>query len=226
VIPGSNPGAPASHFEDLLTPISRKYRLKFTLAVKAFMGELNEEFKAMSEQEKVLKFWFEDSEPKDWFTKSDAYDEKVRQVLGPLYEKARDGALDGWAETADGVLALCILLDQVPRNIFRNSAKSFATYPQALALTKAALERGFENDLNQDQKSFLLLPLEHSEDLQDQERSVELFKIHGSDSGYDYAIRHRDIVARFGRFPHRNAVLGRENTEEETEFLKQPGSGF
>jgi uncharacterized protein (DUF924 family) len=180
----------------------------------------------MSEYQSVLKFWFEDSEPKDWFMKSDDFDEKVRQILGPLYEKAKTGHLDAWSQTPKGVVALCILLDQVPRNIFRGSPDSFATDGKALVLVKVALEKGFEKDLDQDEKSFLLLPLEHSEDLADQERSVELFKIHGSESGYDYAIRHRDIVARFGRFPHRNAVLGRENTEEETELLTQPGSGF
>ncbi len=180
----------------------------------------------MSDYQSVLKFWFEDSEPKDWFMKSDDFDEKVRQILGPLYEKAKTGHLDAWSKTPKGSVALCILLDQVPRNIFRGSPESFATDSKALALSKAALEKGFEKDLSQDEKSFLLLPLEHSEDLADQERSVELFKIHGSESGYDYAIRHLEIVARFGRFPHRNAVLGRENTEEEAEFLTKPGSGF
>ena len=180
----------------------------------------------MSEQESVLQFWFTDSTPEDWFTKSDAYDEKVRQQLGPLYQQARKGEFDSWAETAEGALALTILLDQVPRNIFRGSDQSFATDHKALAITKAALDKGFENQLEPEQKPFLLLPLEHSEDLADQERSVELFKIHGSEQGYDYAIRHKVIIERFGRFPHRNSVLGRQNTAEETEFLKQPGSGF
>jgi uncharacterized protein (DUF924 family) len=180
----------------------------------------------MEELPKVLDFWFQQSEPKDWFMKSDTFDEKVRTILGPLYEKACSGDFDQWQETAKGAVALCILLDQVPRNIFRGSPRSFDTDAQALEITKAALRKGYEKELSQEEQSFLFLPLEHSEDLADQEKSVELFKLYGNDSTYDYAIRHRDIIARFGRFPHRNEVLGRTSSEEEEEFLKQPGSGF
>jgi uncharacterized protein (DUF924 family) len=174
----------------------------------------------------VLTFWFSESLPADWFKKSDQFDARVRTSLEPLYEQAVDGALQDWRQTAEGCLALCILLDQVPRNIFRGSPKSFATDKVALEITNEALKKGFEVSLSQNQRTFLFLPLEHSENLADQKRSVKLFNQFGNESTQDFAVRHLKIIQKFGRFPHRNDILHRQSTEEEIEFLKQPGSGF
>jgi uncharacterized protein (DUF924 family) len=137
------------------------------------------------------------------------------------------GDFDHWRETAAGCVALCILLDQAPRNLFRGDPRSFASDAAARAVTRHALARGLDRDLPQEQRAFLYLPLEHSENLADQEACVRLFAgLDENPDGLDYAVRHRDIIARFGRFPHRNAVLGRTSTPEETEFLTQAGSSF
>ncbi len=174
----------------------------------------------------VLDFWFDSASQPFWFKKSAAFDEAVRQRLGEAHKAAAAGRLDDWRGTPEGALALVILFDQVPRNIYRNSARAFATDGAALAAAVAAIDGGFDEELDGDRRLFLYLPLEHSEDLADQERSVALFTAIGNARHTDYAIRHRDIVARFGRFPHRNAVLGRTSTEEELKFLEEPNSSF
>lgn len=174
----------------------------------------------------VLKFWFTDSSPKQWFMRSDAFDAAIRDTLGPLHERAAAGELDDWATTPRGALALMILLDQAPRNLHRGSARAFASDPAALRHARAAIEAGFDAGLTDDERVFFYLPFEHSEDLADQERCIELCSALATKQYVDYAVRHRDIIARFGRFPHRNAVLGRASTPEELEFLKQPGSSF
>ena len=175
-----------------------------------------------------LGFWFVPERRTDWFEVSEAFDAKVRQGLGSWHEAATSGRLEGWRESAQGCLALCILLDQAPRNIFRGSARAFATDPQALAVARHAIERGFDLAIeDQDRRLFLYLPLEHSEDLADQDLCVALCRERIDDSEYlRYAERHREIVARFGRFPHRNAILGRASTPEEEAFLAEPFSSF
>lgn len=176
--------------------------------------------------EDVVKFWFSETTKPNWFKKSEDFDAEIRDGLGSYYEAAREGRLGAWEETPEGALALVILLDQVPRNIFRDDVRSFATDSQALEVAKRAVERGFDRHLDKDAKAFLYLPFEHSEDRQAQEDAVRLIGALGDANYTKYAEQHRDIIARFGRFPHRNAVLGRASTPEEIEFLTQPGSSF
>jgi uncharacterized protein (DUF924 family) len=181
----------------------------------------------------ILDFWFaardDAGQPAyrdQWFKRDDAFDAQIAQRFGATVERALAGELDGWADNADGVLALVILLDQFPRNLFRGTARAFAGDERALRLAKQAIAQGFDRQLPRYNRMFLYLPFEHSENLADQERSVALFAALDDNNVARYAVAHRDIVARFGRFPHRNAALGRPSTPEETEFLKQPGSSF
>jgi uncharacterized protein (DUF924 family) len=174
----------------------------------------------------ILFFWFEETEPKQWFVKNAAFDAEIEDRFAATYEAAVAGNLDGWAETPEGCAALVIVLDQFPRNMFRGDARSFATDAKSLALTKFAIEQGWLDDLPLDQAKFLITPLMHSENLRDQEIGVPLFEKYGNDSTLDYAIKHRDVIARFGRFPHRNEVLGRESTAEEKDFINTPGTAF
>ncbi|HZH28206.1 MAG TPA: DUF924 family protein [Azospirillaceae bacterium] len=182
----------------------------------------------MSDPQSVLDFWFSDAAKPMWFAKSDAFDAEVRRRFQSLHEAAAAGELDAWKETAEGCLALVILLDQVPRNIFRGSPRAYATDEAARDLTWHVLDRGFDWEFPDiDRRLFFYLPLEHSEDLDDQETCVRLFEERTPDPEYiRYGRQHRDIIARFGRFPHRNVVLGRESTPEELEFLKGPNSSF
>lgn len=176
--------------------------------------------------ETVLEFWFDPATKPQWFKPPASFDRTVAERLGPLYAKAMAGELDGWAATARGLLALVILLDQVPRNLHRGSAEAYAGDAKALALARLGIDQGLDAGFDEDQKLFLYLPLEHAENLADQERSVALFRALGNPQYLDYAIRHRDVIERFGRFPHRNAILGRESTPEELAFLEEPGSSF
>ncbi len=174
----------------------------------------------------VLDFWFDAETKPHWFKQSDAFDQAVAERLGPLCAQARAGEIDGWAVQPDGLLALVILLDQVPRNLFRGTPEAFATDGKALALARLAVDQRMDRDLGVDQRAFLYLPFEHAEDLADQERAVALFRELGNETYLDFAIRHRDVIARFGRFPHRNAILGRESSAAERQFLETPGSSF
>lgn len=174
----------------------------------------------------VLTFWFSDSTRKHWFARSDAFDASLRDRFGDLHTRAAAGQLDDWAATPRGALALVILLDQASRNLHRGTPGAFATDSAALRHARAAVDAGFDSGLSDEERLFFYLPFEHSEDLADQERSVALCASLATAMYRDYAVRHRDVVARFGRFPHRNAILGRESTPEELEFLKQPGSSF
>ena len=181
----------------------------------------------MSGIQAVIGFWFAPEHRRFWFERSDAFDRAVRDRLAGSYERAAAGACEDWRELARGCLSLCILLDQVPRNLFRGDPRAFATDAAALAVARHALDQGFDRGLGQAERLFLFLPLEHSEDLADQELCCRLTALlDEAPEWHDYALRHRDIVARFGRFPHRNAVLGRVSTTEETAFLEQPGSSF
>ena len=181
----------------------------------------------MTRPSDVLDFWFAEGRDAQWFGGGPAFDDLVRQALTPAYTAARKGACDDWREMPEGCVALCILLDQYPRNVFRGTARAFADDPDALAVTRHALKRGFDAQLGQRERMFLYLPLEHSEVLADQDDCVRLFA--GLDQQPDwlhYAEAHRDIIARFGRFPHRNEILGRDCTPEEEAFLKEPNSSF
>lgn len=190
-----------------------------------------------SEADRVLDFWFgPEDEPgygewrEAWFRKDEAFDDEVRERFGDLYEEAASGALDGWRDDARSCLALVILLDQFPRNMFRGDPRTHATDDKALEASKYAVDRALDRELPGFQRHFLYMPFMHSEDLEDQRRSVELFEILAgvpdSTDASSYAVQHMEIVERFGRFPHRNEVLGRTSTPEEAEFLGQPGSSF
>ena len=179
--------------------------------------------------EDILRFWFEDSAPADWYAKNPAFDAAIRERFLTTHLEAATGALDGWREDGPGCLALCLLLDQFPRNMFRRTARAFATDAQALAVTRHALEHGFDADpgLDDARRAFLYIPLEHSENLADQRLCLELATTRMNDPQFvSYVRQHLEIIERFGRFPHRNEVLGRKNTPEEEAFLGQKGSGF
>jgi uncharacterized protein (DUF924 family) len=180
----------------------------------------------------VLLFWFgppgERGKPqKRWFVKSEAFDREIRERFLPLYEEAAAGKLAHLKGTATHCLALILLLDQFPRNMFRGTPRAFATDALALEAARHAVHAGFDRGMLGAERMFTYLPFEHSEVLADQELACELTK--PLESGLDahrYAVLHRDIIRRFGRFPHRNAILGRTSTPEELEFLKRPGSSF
>ncbi len=187
--------------------------------------------------QEVLDFWFgpADAEafgkPREvWFKKDDAFDAALRDRYAPLWEQARIGALSDWDASPRELLAFIVVCDQLPRNMFRGEPRSFATDPLALDAARRMLERGWDKQLLSVEKAFAYLPFEHSEDLADQDRSVALFCGDPNDAvlgGYaDYAFKHREFIARFGRFPHRNVILGRISTPAEIEFLKGPGSSF
>jgi len=176
----------------------------------------------------VLECWFDQANRLHWFDASPDFDAMVRHRLAPHYAGAVEGRLNDWKDDPDGALALCILFDQVPRNIFRGTAEAFATDPQARSVARHILASGFDRSYpTDDHRVFCYLPFEHSEDIEDQRLAVQLLSERTEDDGStEYARRHLEIIARFGRFPHRNAVLGRASTPAELEFLKTPGSSF
>jgi uncharacterized protein (DUF924 family) len=187
----------------------------------------------------VLDFWFgapgsaTDGQPRrEWFIKNEAFDEQIRQRFGAAIDQAIAGGLREWdAEGAQGVLARILVLDQFTRNAFRNTPRAFAGDGLALSAARHLADSGAHKELAPWQRSFAYMPFEHAEDAFMQERAVELFTAlafehPGFDETLDYAHRHRGVIARFGRFPHRNEILGRASTLEETEFLRQPGSRF
>ena len=172
----------------------------------------------------VLEFWFRgDAERKEWFVKDPAFDDEIRNRFLALHEEAARGALAPWTGAPADCLALIILLDQFPRNMFRGTARAFSTDGLALAAARHAVEAGYDKPVGAVARTFFYLPFEHSEILADQETALRLFDGH---SNYEWARKHWEIVRRFGRFPHRNAVLGRQSTPAEIEFLKEPGAGF
>src|SRR6266478_4898085 len=170
----------------------------------------------------VLAFWRE-AGPDRWFTADEAFDAEIREKFLPTYQAAAAGHVADWEATPDGALALVIVLDQFPRNMFRGAAQCYASDPLARATANRALKRGYDLDVPEKERGFLFLPFSHSEDLADQNRCVELYRAAG-DENLSYAERHRDIIRRFGRFPHRNAMLGRATTAEEQTYLD--GGGF
>lgn len=193
----------------------------------------------------VLDFWFGNagddtaiaqSQQKLWWSKNTEVDADMRRRFGDLVKTAAAGKRDDWAQHAHGRLALILLLDQFPRNMYRDTPRAFAYDPLAGQLALAGIASGDDRELRAIERVFFYLPLEHSESAELQERSVALFTalaagVPAADrktfTGYlDYAVRHRDVIHRFGRFPHRNHILGRTSTEEEIAFLKQPGSSF
>jgi uncharacterized protein (DUF924 family) len=179
----------------------------------------------------VLDFWFAGDGTQHraaWFDKDAAFDAKCARFADAL-RAARSGAFDHWTDTARGMLALIVLLDQLSRNLHRGSPDSFAADAQARAVARDAVARGLDGALHPMERSFVYLPFEHSEALADQDESVRLFetlRLALGDSTVEYAYRHRDLIRRFGRFPHRNAVLGRASTPEELRYLAEQYDGF
>ena len=188
-----------------------------------------------AEPQDILDFWFGPREERgasrrEWFRKDEAFDQRLRERFGALHAAAASGERDGWRAECQPMLALVIVLDQFSRNLYRDDARAFAQDAHALACSREALARGDDRLLLPVERQFLYMPFEHSEDLADQDRCVELM---GALDAYpqtrglvEWAHKHRDIIRRFGRFPHRNAALGRTSTSEEREFLQQPGSSF
>ncbi|NEQ42637.1 MAG: DUF924 domain-containing protein [Leptolyngbya sp. SIOISBB] len=194
----------------------------------------------MPEAQAILTFWFDDPaipnseygrQRKIWFRKDPSFDQQVRDRFLSIYEQARQGTFAPWIEQPRSALALTILLDQFPRNMFRGTAHCFEADSQALATAQAAIAHQHDHALIPVERMFLYLPFEHSENIEHQRQAVSLFEALARSapelqSTLDYAYRHRDVIAQFGRFPHRNESLGRESTEAEILFLKQPGARF
>jgi uncharacterized protein (DUF924 family) len=172
--------------------------------------------------EEVLRFWFEELQPSQWFTKDEALDVKIRERFMTSYERIRSAPESPRSPRA--ALATVIVLDQFPRNMFRGTPQAFATDALALQTAERAIAAGLDRELDPAQRTFLYMPFQHAEDPEVQARSVELFASIGQAQGLDYARQHKEIIDRFGRFPHRNAILGRMSTPEEIELMKtHPG---
>ncbi len=185
----------------------------------------------------VLEFWFAGPGGADWgrrrkvwFSKDPAFDAEIRHRFRADMDLARAGDFDGWIDNPEDCLALILLLDQFPRNAFRDTPAAFSGDARALVAAGLAVARGHDAQLPPEQRMFVYLPFEHSESLEDQRRCVELVEVFRAVPGYqdviDYARRHLQMIERFGRFAHRNAILGRASTAEEREFLQGPGSSF
>lgn len=184
----------------------------------------------------VLEFWFSERVRPLWFEKNQAFDDELRSRFGANVSAASVGDLDFWVRAADSSLALVLLLDQVPRNIHRGTPRAFASDARARTIAGTAVDRGFDRHTRPDRRFFFYLPFEHSEEAADQTRSVTLFRRWADEHdraererAYEivkYALRHQEVISRFGRFPHRNAILGRESTPEELAFLAEPDSSF
>lgn len=174
--------------------------------------------------EEVLRFWFQETKPQAWFARDEAVDAEIRRRFGALHSSLTEKVPATVTATPLGALATVIVLDQFSRNLYRNSPRAFAADATALAIAQEALEAGFDRELDTNQRMFLYMPFQHSEDLDTQRRSVELFTELGEPTALDYAREHLAIIERFGRFPHRNRLLGRDTTPAEAEFLKtHPG---
>ncbi len=191
----------------------------------------------MNKPGEILDFWFgrEGEEGygefrEAWFTKDPEFDREVRDRFEGAYEEAAAGRLEHWKDEAQSCLALIILLDQFTRNMFRGDPKTYATDDKAREAARHAVEHAYDRELSPYGRLFVYLPFEHSEDLEDQRFSVELFRGLAAEMGSEdllgYAVRHLEIIERFGRFPHRNEILGRATTPEEAEFLRGPDSSF
>jgi uncharacterized protein (DUF924 family) len=169
--------------------------------------------------QKIIDFWFADDVRKLWFNSTAEFDRSLRERFDDVLKQADQGELDHWMETAAGCLALVIILDQFPLNMFRGNAQSFATEARSREVARVAIEDGFDKILAAEQQAFLYMPFMHSEDLADQQLALELFAQPGMESNLRFARHHHAIVETYGRFPHRNAVLGRTSTAAEIEYL-------
>lgn len=190
------------------------------------MLSANTNMKVVKMINEVLTFWFQESGPEQWFAKDDMFDKKISNKFLAVYEALVAGAYEDWRLSSQGCLAEIIVLDQLSRNMFRGDPKAFAADSQALECANYAISMAYDRDFSQTERNFLYLPFEHSENMVDQEKSIHYFTENGDENTLDYAIKHKKVIDRFGRYPHRNDVLGRASTDEELAFLKEPGSTF
>lgn len=175
---------------------------------------------------KINHFWFEEISPKQRFQKDESFDALLADKFGNLVQDALGARLDSWASSKEGTLALILLLDQMTRNIYRDTPLAFAGDEMAVAHSLNAVQKGFLDEDHSAQNQFMLMPLMHSEDLTTHQKAQPLFATYTSEMVVDYLDKHRVIIERFGRYPHRNAILGRPSTEEEIAFLETPNSSF
>lgn len=176
--------------------------------------------------EEVLEFWFKEAEPKQWWIVDPEFDARIRGRFLPVLDQAARSELFTWRSTRQGRLAEIIVLDQFSRNIHRNTPGAFSQDPLALALSQEAVASGALEQLSPTERAFLLMPYMHSESTVVHIEAERLYKAWAPASNHEFELRHKAIIDRFGRYPHRNTILGRASTPEEEEFLKQPGSGF
>jgi len=176
--------------------------------------------------QEVINFWFNEIDQSQWWVKDVAFDDVIKQRFLSVHQQARIGELADWRTSAQGRLAEIIVLDQFSRNIFRDTVESFASDSLALVLAQEAINIGADLELSPIERSFLYMPFMHSESLLIHNYAVELFSQPGMDNNLDFELRHKDIIERFGRYPHRNDILGRESTSQEVSFLLEPGSSF
>ena len=169
--------------------------------------------------QKIIDFWFSDETRKLWFKSTPEFDREMTARYQDTWERACRGELDHWMQTAQGCLALVIVLDQFPLNMFRGTAQSYASEARSREVAATAIERGFDSTLPAEQRAFLYMPYMHSEALEDQVLALQLFDQPGFESNFRFARHHHAIIEKYGRFPHRNAVLGRDSTEAEIEYL-------
>ena len=174
----------------------------------------------------ILDFWFSDKVKSLWFKKQESFDHEIQERFEPMYFAAKQGELDMWRNVPHSALALIIVLDQFPRNMYRQTPQAFATDNKAVEIAKYAISNNYQQSLTKEQQVFLYMPLMHSESKPDQALCVELFTELGKEENLKFARKHQEIIQRFDRFPHRNEILGRESTKTEKEFLTQPGSSF
>jgi len=170
--------------------------------------------------QEIIDYWYSDSVKALWFNSTAEFDEELKKKFESTYLVAANGKLEQWKNSGLGILALVILLDQIPLNIYRGTPMSFKTEALSREMANIAIENGWNEGLTGEQKAFLYMPLMHSENLADQDKAISLFEAAGLEDNAKFAHHHRSIVARFGRFPHRNKILGRENTEAEEAYLK------
>jgi len=174
----------------------------------------------------VIKFWFEEIEPSQWWIKDDEFDQLIRLRFSDLHEKAVKCELFEWRKYPQGRLAEIIVLDQFSRNMFRGTVRAFSQDPMALILSQEAISLAIDKLLVPRERGFVYLPLMHSESIVIHETAEAVYRQFGDQSSLKFELKHKEIIQRFGRYPHRNKILGRESTAEEIDFLKQPGSGF
>ena len=174
----------------------------------------------------VIRFWFEEIDRKLWYRKDPAFDRLLETRFSDLHRQASAGELYPWRDTAEGALAEIIILDQFSRNLFRDSPRAFAQDGQALVLAQYAVQRGLDRSMAAERRAFLYMPYMHSESRLIHEQAVRLFSQPGLENSLEFEMRHKAIIDRFGRYPHRNAILDRQSTAEELEFLTRPGSSF